>query len=272
MKGILLVPLFMVGCLGHGRLMNPPSRASQWRFGFDNPPDYDDNQGFCGGKTHQNEEMGGKCGVCGDPYDGPWPHQAPGGVFANGNIVAEYSEGSKIEVAVQLTTNHRGFFTFRLCPNNNVNQDPTQECFDQYVLENGGGSTRYPVVTWDLGYWNTTVHLPAGLVCEQCILQWTYTAGNDWGTCENGTQAVGCGPQETFRACADIAITPVKLFDLNEFKPVPEVIPTVMKQDEVKPAEAVNEKRRLAEAGRRQQVLEQKRPIHPKLARITPFY
>jgi hypothetical protein len=27
------------------------------------------------------------------------------------------------------------------------------------------------------------------------------------GVCKNGTQAVGCGPQEEFRACADVAIT-----------------------------------------------------------------
>ncbi len=43
---------FIQVCLveGHGRLMQPPSRASQWRMGFDNPKDYNDNQGFCGGK------------------------------------------------------------------------------------------------------------------------------------------------------------------------------------------------------------------------------
>lgn len=31
--------------------------------------------------------------------------------------------------------------------------------------------------------------------------------GNNWGNCPNGTGAVGCGPQEEFRACADISIT-----------------------------------------------------------------
>ncbi len=36
-------------CLGHARLMEPPSRASMWRVGFDNPPDFNDNQGYCGG-------------------------------------------------------------------------------------------------------------------------------------------------------------------------------------------------------------------------------
>ena len=34
---------------GHGRLRTPASRASMWREGFDNPRDYDDAQGYCGG-------------------------------------------------------------------------------------------------------------------------------------------------------------------------------------------------------------------------------
>ena len=34
---------------GHGRLLDPVSRASMWRKGFKNPKDYNDAQGFCGG-------------------------------------------------------------------------------------------------------------------------------------------------------------------------------------------------------------------------------
>lgn len=33
-----------------------------------------------------------------------------------------------------------------------------------------------------------------------------FILGNNWGNCPNGTGAVGCGPQEEFRACADISI------------------------------------------------------------------
>merc|ERR1739838_553856 len=95
--GILFCSLF-ASSYGHGRLMDPPSRASQWRLGFDNPPDYNDNQGFCGGAGHQNNAMGGKCGICGDPFDGPWPHEAPGGMYANGNIVANYKQGQDIDI------------------------------------------------------------------------------------------------------------------------------------------------------------------------------
>merc|ERR1711972_16049 len=81
-------------------------------------------------------------------------------------------------------------------------------------LEHGVGTQRF-ITSWDRGYWNSTVILPADMTCSQCILQWTYTAGNDWGTCENGTSSLGCGPQETFRACSDIAIESKKLFDVE---------------------------------------------------------
>lgn len=33
-----------------------------------------------------------------------------------------------------------------------------------------------------------------------------FLTGNNWGMCANGTGLVGCGPQEEFRACADVAI------------------------------------------------------------------
>lgn len=33
-----------------------------------------------------------------------------------------------------------------------------------------------------------------------------FFSGNNWGNCPNGTGAVGCGPQEEFRACADVKI------------------------------------------------------------------
>ncbi|KAG7167886.1 hypothetical protein Hamer_G021769, partial [Homarus americanus] len=39
------------------------------------------------------------------------------------------------------------------------------------------------------------------------MFTWRYVAGNNWGICENGTGMVGCGPQEEFRACADVAIS-----------------------------------------------------------------
>lgn len=48
--------------------------------------------------------------------------------------------------------------------------------------------------------------LPLGLKCRNCVLQWKYVAGNNWGMCDSEHGAVGCGPQEEFRACSDIQI------------------------------------------------------------------
>ena len=52
----------------HAKFLEPPSRASMWRRGFDTPKNYDDNQGYCGGRVYQ-KKLKGKCGICGDPWD-----------------------------------------------------------------------------------------------------------------------------------------------------------------------------------------------------------
>lgn len=69
----LIILLFIFDILilvnGHGRLIEPPSRASAWRYGFDTPHNYNDHELFCGGFTRQWQKNGGKCGVCGDPWD-----------------------------------------------------------------------------------------------------------------------------------------------------------------------------------------------------------
>merc|ERR1711970_141135 len=164
--------------MGHGRLRYPPSRASMWRDGFPNPADYNDNQGFCGGAMHQ-QSLGGKCGICGDPWDGPKPHEVPGR-YANGIIVDTFKSGQEVEVTVQITTNHKGYFEFKFYP--------------------GYENKNYLPV----------IKLPDGLTCSRCILQWTYITGNSWA-CDpdTGECCTGCNPlkQEHFRACSDIAIS-----------------------------------------------------------------
>lgn len=42
----------------HGRLIEPPSRASAWRYGFNTPPNYNDHELFCGGFTKQYQGNG----------------------------------------------------------------------------------------------------------------------------------------------------------------------------------------------------------------------
>ena len=46
---VVLIFIYLHQVLGHGRLMEPVSRASAWRKGFKNPADYNDNEGYCGG-------------------------------------------------------------------------------------------------------------------------------------------------------------------------------------------------------------------------------
>ena len=117
---------------GHGRLTEPPSRASAWRYGFDTPKDYNDNEGFCGGFAYQWQQANGRCGICGDGwFENPRQHEAPGGRFATGTIVRSYIAGQTIKARIQITANHAGSFTFKLCNNNNPIQDPTQDCFDR---------------------------------------------------------------------------------------------------------------------------------------------
>ncbi|XP_012548192.1 uncharacterized protein LOC105842064 [Bombyx mori] len=206
---------------GHGRLIEPPSRASAWRFGFDTPHNYNDHELFCGGFSRQWNKNDGKCGVCGDPWDASTPraHEL-GGRFGKGIIVRKYAPKSTITIKVELTASHNGFFEFRVCEEP---KSTTQECLDKYVLKmDGKDSTKFYPRDGNKVY-EMKYQLPEGLECSHCVMQWRYIAGNNWGKCENGTESVGCGPQEEFRACADIAIG--ERFSTTTRKPRPTYVP-----------------------------------------------
>ncbi|KAH9502323.1 hypothetical protein Btru_073458 [Bulinus truncatus] len=194
---------------GHGRLLEPPSRASMWRLGFKTLPNYDDNQLFCGGVQIQYEVNGGKCGVCGDPWNKFRDHEA-GGKYATGTLVRKYQTGGIMDVVVELTANHKGYFQFRLCPTDDPMANITQQCLDRHLLVNASnGANTFGVPDGD--YLSTLrlpyrLRLPAGVKCRSCMLQWKYNAGNSWGTFANGTSCIGCGNQEQFYGCSDIAI------------------------------------------------------------------
>lgn len=193
---------------GHGRLIDPPSRASMWRYGYDTPHNTDDMALWCGGFSTQWEINGGRCGVCGDPYNGPRDHEA-GGKYANGIIVRHYRSGETISVSVELTTSHMGYFEFRLCPNNDAGRRVTQQCLDRFLLRQPDGSTRFPVTSPAQGIRNVQLVLPSGLECTQCVLQWKYNTANSLGCEEVGPQqrcCMGCGRQEQYYACADVDI------------------------------------------------------------------
>jgi len=202
---LLLAELQLV--IGHGYLLKPPARTTAWRVGFNTPINYNDNQLFCGGFTNQWNVNNGKCGICGDPWNGPRESEAPGGRYATGTIVAKYTEGQIIDIDVRITTNHKGWFEFKLCENNNIYQDSDQSCFDKHLLVHKDGSTRVHVGEGKRIF-SYQVQLPKGVVCDQCVIQWHYNGGNNWGCdSDTGKCCVGCGPQETFWGCSDVAIS-----------------------------------------------------------------
>jgi len=196
----------VASALGHGMMHEPPSRQSAWRHGFDTPINFEDNELFCGGFEHQWHVNAGKCGICGDKWEGPRENEA-GGKYATGTITRTYRSGQVIDVTIELTANHEGYLEWKLCPNNDVTKAATPECLDRNVLQLADGSgTRY-VIKPNVYHVKTQLKLPEELECDQCVLQWKYNAGNKWGvdpvTLERG---LGFGAQEQFYACADVAI------------------------------------------------------------------
>lgn len=204
---LLLLIAYIDDVTGHGGLIEPPMRSIAWKYGFDTPVNYDWMGLYCGG-LGVFQKNGGKCGLCGDPYDGPFENDK-GGVYDTGIIVRHYPVGLQdIEVKVELTAHHKGYFQFKLCPNN---ESPlTQSCLDRYPLviqearTHGDPYKFYPPKEPKLS--ELHVLLPPDVTCDRCVLQWTYTAGNSAGRDESGKSCLGCGIQETFVNCADISI------------------------------------------------------------------
>lgn len=62
----------------------------------------------------QWEDNGGKCGICGDAYNGVRNHET-GGKFAPNITTRTYAPGSSIDVVIDLVANHGGRFYFEMC-------------------------------------------------------------------------------------------------------------------------------------------------------------
>jgi len=197
---------------GHGFLEDPPARNMMWMVGFDSEPNYNAVGLNCGGFQNQWEINQGKCGICGDPFQGPHDHEA-GGIYAAKDrpVTKCYSEADHvIDIAVKITAYHKGYFEFRLCENNNMTTDPTLDCFDNgHLLEIAGnpGVTRYDINDVEQLYYRFQLDMPTNVRCSQCIMRWIYNTGNSWG-CDTTGCGMGMGPQEQFINCADISILP----------------------------------------------------------------
>ncbi|XP_050307966.1 uncharacterized protein LOC126744553 [Anthonomus grandis grandis] len=216
---LLIFNVFVYEVSSHGYMLTPVNRASRWRLNTSDTSilrNYDDNAYYCGGYGVQYNTNGGKCGPCGDNWLDPTPRSNENtGTYGNGVVVATYKSGSIIKTNIRITTNHLGKISYQLCKLNNTLLPETEECFQTLTLLNG--ETHQIINKYD---YNVTsyVQLPDYLICDRCVLRWHYSAGNNWGSCGNGTSAVGCGPQETFRSCADIRILPSFFWFFRPFR------------------------------------------------------
>jgi predicted carbohydrate-binding protein with CBM5 and CBM33 domain len=46
---LLVVLAYLEEASGHGMMLEPPNRGSLWRFDWQQPANYNDNEFFCGG-------------------------------------------------------------------------------------------------------------------------------------------------------------------------------------------------------------------------------
>ncbi|XP_033733302.1 uncharacterized protein LOC117322475 [Pecten maximus] len=195
--------MFSVVVNGHGYMLDPPGRSSMWRVGFNTPPNYDDNGLNCGHRSQPIAFNDVQCGLCGDPFEQNPRENEAGGKYASGIISKYYDMGQIITIKIVLTSNHEGFFEFRLCENNDVTQRITKQCLKHLLVNPETGETRYHI-THLPQHFELSVKLPNNVTCSQCVLQWRYRTANTAHYTENNCEL--CGEQEEFYSCSDIAI------------------------------------------------------------------
>lgn len=200
----LIVLIKIETILSHGRLINPVSRSSRWRYNHSAPINYDDNQLHCGGLTRQWYYNKGKCGICGDDYIDSIPRKNElHGLYGEGIIVKKYIEPKIINTTVDITANHKGYFRFSLC-NIDTNKVENEKCFKRLKILKKG--YKYKITKFKTGLFRVSIIIPKNIICSHCVLRWRYISGNNWGICKNGIGRLGCGPQEEYRGCSDISI------------------------------------------------------------------
>lgn len=212
----LFASTLVASALGHGRMLEPPGRSSYLRVSDDPQidmskvtPNYNDNQLFCGGFSHQVAN-GYKCGVCGDSYLQARPRENEwGGKYGSSGLIPRtYESSEEIPVTIQLTAHHKGFFQFKICEMTPDMATEDEDCFNssQSIMELADGSTIWDVNNGSTGIFNGRIKLPDDLSCEHCVIQWRYHTGNSWGCDETGKCGLGLGEQEEFYGCADVKI------------------------------------------------------------------
>ncbi|XP_060596743.1 uncharacterized protein LOC132750726 isoform X2 [Ruditapes philippinarum] len=206
---IFVVCAIFQQAFGHGWMREPVSRSSAWRLGFPTPRNFNDDNLACGGFLAMMS-YGGKCGICGDPWvsENAIRDNEAGGKYATGTIVKSYTMGETINIKINLIANHGGWMEFRICPNNDVRKRVTKECLERHVLQRADGTgTKTIINDRRTGVWTMAYKLPENMVSSQCVIQWKYHTGSSYGMDKDtGKYCSGCGDQEEFYGCADVAI------------------------------------------------------------------
>lgn len=122
-----------------------------------------------------------------------------------------YFPGSSIDLMIEIVANHGGQFNFEMCWRNSWDIIESEECFESLKLS-GEEVDNDDRLSYELnpasgtGIYTMSVDLPTNKTCENCILRWHWKSANNWGVCEDGSEAIGCGYQEIYRNCADISV------------------------------------------------------------------
>lgn len=137
--------------------------------------------------------------------------------MAQNETVRNYFPGSTIDLMIEIVANHGGHFNFEVCWRNGWDTIETEDCFEPLRIsgraqnesddDNDGNAYDYELdSSKGTGIYTLSVDLPYNRTCENCILRWHWRSANNWGICDDGSEAVGCGYQEIYRNCADISI------------------------------------------------------------------
>ena len=181
---------------GHGFLERPAARNVQL------------NSGYCpsclnagGTSTVYAAGLPGRYGVCGDPWNGPKPHER----FVR--VAGTYRRGGTVRARTVLTANHLGRWGLKLCPFPRA----TQACFDAHPLLRTNGKPFVRVTAARHAY-EATFRLPRGLTCSRCVLQWTYETANSCNLpgspwIPGVSRCRESANWERFWNCADIEVT-----------------------------------------------------------------
>ncbi|KAL3885301.1 hypothetical protein ACJMK2_025381 [Sinanodonta woodiana] len=171
----------------------------------------------------QWEKHGGKCGVCGDRFNGSQDND-DNGRYASGIIVRHYLEGRYLNVTFDISNNLLGYVEFKLCPRNSTVGGLNQSCFDQYPLWiNESDSYRYYIGSLG-GIYDIHVFPPKYVTCTHCVLQWKFVTGRPrWH--EDDCRCLDREKREQYINCADVEILPRGDWTIDSRKP-DDIFPT----------------------------------------------